>query len=305
MSLRGTFTGVGRVDLSRATVVLDRVLFDSHGSRELVRTKVVGLGGSQGGISSSPLGPVTLQPTRRGSFQIAQSASLRQPLAAANAPSAPSIKLKLTPRPRHSLAFGLRLTGVVVPVPPSACAAATIGLTSSPETFPLTLTLSLREPGRKARALSVSPQFRCQRDRTGAIRALTVVRPRHPKLGRGLSVRISHPRRLTVGRRATLTATVRNRTRNTAYDVSIRAFLPRGLRVLGHSPGATVRNGLIVRRLTKLRSGKAQTIRLALVPRTSGRQCATVTANAILRTQASRRACTAVIAARRPSGGLG
>ena len=305
VSLRGTFTGVGRVDLSRATVVLDRVLFDSHGSRELVRTKVVGLGGSQGGISSSPLGPVTLQPTRRGSFHIAQSASLRQPLAAANAPSAPSIKLKLTPRPRHSLAFGLRLTGVVVPVPPSACAAATIGLTSSPETFPLTLTLSLREPGRKARALSVSPQFRCQRDRTGAIRALTVVRPRHPKLGRGLSVRISHPRRLTVGRRATLTATVRNRTRNTAYDVSIRAFLPRGLRVLGHSPGATVRNGLIVRRLTKLRSGKAQTIRLALVPRTSGRQCATVTANAILRTQASRRACTAVIAARRPSGGLG
>jgi hypothetical protein len=67
--------------------------------------------------------------------------------------------------------------------------------------------------------------------------------------------------------------------------VFIRAFLPRGLRVLGHSRGVIVRNGVVVRRLTKLRRGKAQTIRLALVPRTSGRRCSTVTANAILRKQ--------------------
>jgi uncharacterized repeat protein (TIGR01451 family) len=298
VSLRGGFTGVRPVDLSRATVVLKRVLFDPHGGRELVRSRVVGLGGSQGGISSSPLGPVTLRPTGGGSFQIPESASRDQAHAAANAPTVPSIKLKLTPRPGHSLAFGLQLADVAIPVPPAACAAATIGLTSSPERFPLTLKLSLREPGRRAQALSVSPLFSCQRDRTGAIRALTVVEPRHPKLGPGLSIRISRPARLTVGQRATLTATVRNRTGITAYDVSIRAFLPRGLRVLGRSPGAIATNGMIVRRLAKLRSGKAQTIRLALVPTTSGRQCTTVAANAILRKQALRRACTDVIAPR-------
>jgi uncharacterized repeat protein (TIGR01451 family) len=305
VSLGGTFTGVGPVDLSRATVVLHSVLFDPNGRRELVRSKVVGLGGSQGGISSSPLGPVTLHPTGRGSFQMAESASARRPLATADAPTAPSIKLELAPRRGHSLAFGLQVAGVVIPVPPAACGAAAIGLTASPEPFPLTLKLSLREPGRKVRVLSVSPLFSCQRDQTGAIRALTVVQPRHQKLGRGLSVQISRPGRLTVGQRATLTVTVRNRTRTTAYDVSIRAFVPRGLRVLRHSRGAIVRNGLIVLRVTKLRSGKAQTIRLALAPTTPARQCATVIAAAILRKEATRGACIDVIAAPRPATGLG
>jgi hypothetical protein len=305
VSLRGTFTGVGPVHLSRATVVLDRVLFDPQGRRELVRSNVVGLGGSQGGISSSPLGSVTLQPTGRGSFQIAQSASRRQPLATANAPTAPSIKLKLTPRPRHSLAFGLQLTDIVIPVPPAACAAATIGLTSSPERFPLTLKLSLREPGRKPQAFSVSPVFSCQRDRTGAIRALTVVRPRHPKLERGLSVRISAPGRLTNGRHGTLTATVRNRTRNTAYDVSIRAFVPRALRVVSHSRGVLVRRGFVLRRVRKLRRGKSQTIRLTLVSGLRARPCVTVTATAVVRKLAARSACIRVLQAAAPVNGLG
>ena len=305
VSLRGTFTGVGGVDLSRATVVLDRVLFDPHGRRELVRSKVVGLGGSQGGISSSPLGPVTLHPTGHGGFQMAESASVRRPATTADAPTAPSIKLELAQRRGHSLAFGLQVAGVVIPVPPAACAAAPIGLASTPEPFPLTLNLSLREPGSKVRVLSVSPLFSCRRDQTGALRALTVVQPRQTKLGRGLSVRISRPGRLTVGQRATLTVTVRNRTRTTAYDVSIRAFVPRGLRVLGHSRGAIVRIGLIILRLTKLRSGKAQTIRLALAPTTPARECATVTAAAILRKEATRGACIDVIAPPRPASGLG
>jgi hypothetical protein len=80
-------------------------------------------------------------------------------------------------------------------------------------------------------------------------------------------------------------------------------FVPVGMRVVGHSAGMTVKHGLVLRRLTKLRSGKSQTVRVALVPTTSGRQCITVTANAILRNRASLQARTDVIAAQRPSGG--
>ena len=80
---------------------------------------------------------------------------------------------------------------------------------------------------------------------------------------------------------------------------------PRGLRVLRRGHGAITKRGLTVRRLTKLRSGKAQTIRVALVPNTSGRRCTTVRADAILRKQATGSACIEVAAARRRVSGLG
>ena len=305
VSLHGNFTGVGPVDLSRATVVLRHVLFDPHAGRELVRSKVVGLGGSQGAITSSPLGPVTLRPKGHGSFQIPERAGRHQQQAAGNAPTVPRIKFTLKPRPRHSLAFSLKLAGVVIPAPPAACAAATTGLTSTRVQFPLTLKLSLRQPGRKTRALSASPLFSCQRDRTGAIRSLTVVRPRQPKFGRGLSVQTGRPRRLTVGQVRTFTATVRNRTRHTAYDVSIWAFLPHGLRVVHQDHGASGSSSVVSRRLPRLRRGKARVIRFAFVPTAPGRRYALITADAILRKQAASASVLRVTAAPRAVRGLG
>jgi hypothetical protein len=203
------------------------------------------------------------------------------------------------------LRFALRISNVALPVLPAACAAATAGLTSSPEHFPLTMKLRLRQPGRRPQALSVSPMFKCQRDRTGAVRALTVVRPRHPKLGSALSLQVRRPRHLTVGRVRTLTATVKNRTRHTAFDVSIRAFLPPGWRVLRHSRGVAVSHGLVLRRLRTLPRRRARTLRLLVVPTSAGRRCTTVTADATLRKHASRRVCTQVRAVARPVGGRG
>ena len=78
-------------------------------------------------------------------------------------------------------------------------------------------------------------------------------------------------------------------------------FVPVGMRVVGHSAGMTVKHGLVLRRLTKLRSGKSQTIRLALVPTTPGRQCTTVTANAILRNQSTHQVCIEAVAAPPPT----
>ena len=266
---------------------------------------MVGLGGSQGGISSSPLGPVTLHPTGRGSFQMAESASVRRPATTADAPTAPSIKLELAQRRGRSLAFGLQVAGVVIPVPPAACILGTVGVTSRTVPFPLTLKLTLREPKRKPQTISVSALFTCRRDASGAIRALTVVQPKRPKLGPGLSVRIRRPGHLTIGETGTLTVTVHNRGPRVAYDVFIRASLPVGLRVVSHSPRATVRRGLILWRVTKLRSRKSHTIDLRVVPTRAVDRCTTVTANAVLRKQSTRRACIRVISAGSPASGLG
>jgi uncharacterized repeat protein (TIGR01451 family) len=199
----------------------------------------------------------------------------------------------------------LKVSNVAVPIPPAACVLGTVGVTSRTVPFPLTLKLTLREPKRKPQTISVSALFTCRRDASGAIRALTVVQPKRPKLGPGLSVRIRRPRHLTIGETRTLTVTVHNRGPRLAYDVFIRASLPAGLRVVSHSARATVRRGLILWRVTKLRSRKSRIIHLRVVPTRAVRRCTTVTANAVLRRQSTRRACIRVISARTPASGLG
>ena len=294
--LRGTFRAMRPVDVSRVTVVLDRVLFDRLGVGELLH-HVAAPAATRAASSQlpQPFAPTTLRHTGGGSFS--------GPLGAPPGQLPPRIQLKLTPSRGRSLAFELTISNVAIPVPPAACVPGNLGLTSSAVPFPLTLKLTLREPKRKPQAISVSPLFTCQRDRTGAIRALTVVEPRHPKLGPGLSVQIRHPDRLTVGHPGTLTMSVHNRTHSTAYDVFVRVFLPLGLRVVSHSPGVIVRHRLILRRVAKLQRGKSQTIRLGLVPTRSVRRCTIVTADAILRKQTARSACIKVLSARAPASG--
>jgi uncharacterized repeat protein (TIGR01451 family) len=198
----------------------------------------------------------------------------------------------------------LRIGNVAIPVPPDVCSLAAPGATSSSPPFPLTLQLSLRQPGHKPRTLSASPTFRCRRDRTGAVRSLTVVPPRQPKLGASLTISTHGRRHLRIGQVSRLTATVSNRTPHTAYDVSVRSALPRGLRVLHHS-GVTVRAGLASGRLGTLPRHHSRTIRLLIDPTAAGRHCTTVTAQATLRKLASTRVCIDVRRAPRPSGGRG
>lgn len=300
VSLRGAFATARRVDVSRASVVLNRVLFDPHGAGELLRHVAAPTPGRTAAASSRlprRVAPTALRRTGAGTFS--------GPLSALPGQPSPRIRLKLTPGRGRSLAFGLRIGNVAIPVPPAACVLGTLGVASSAAPFPLTLKLTLRQPNRKPHAISVSPLFTCQRDRTGAIRALTVVKPKRPKLGPGLSVIIRRPGRLKMGEAGRLTMTVRNRAQRPAYDVFIRAFLPVGLRVVSHSPRAIVRRGMILWRMTKLRTRKSHTIHLRVVPTRSARRCTTVTATAVLRKQSARRACISVISARTPPSGLG
>jgi uncharacterized repeat protein (TIGR01451 family) len=108
-----------------------------------------------------------------------------------------------------------------------------------------------------------------------------------------------------VGEVRTLTVTVRNTTRRTAYDLYIRAFPASGLRVISHSRRAIVQRGKLLWRVTTLRSRKSRTIQLTVVPTRSVRGCTTVTANAVLRNLSSRRACIRAIRVRAPTSGLG
>ena len=291
VSLSGTFTGVQSVDLSQAGVVLNRVLYEAHGPGELLHDMPAATAARVDATTSLPpaLASTTLHPTGTGTFS--------GPLSAVPGQLPPSIELKLTPD-RSSLAFQLTISNVAMPALPAPCALATIVPQTAAAEFPLTLELTLDQPGRQPQALSVSPMFSCQRDRTGAIGAITVVQPRRPKLGRGLSVLVRHPDRLRVGERGTLTATVDDRTRSTAYDVLISAPVPRGMRVVDHSPGLIVKDGVIARRLTEVPEGKSKTIRVTLVPTISGRQCTTITATAVLRDQSTRQVCIDAAAAR-------
>jgi hypothetical protein len=171
VSLRGTFRLQRAVDVSRATVVLDRVLFDPHGVGELLRHVAAPAARAAVAPSQPPssFAPTTLRRTGRGTFT--------GPLSAVPGQVPPSISVKLTPGRGHSLAFGLKVSNVAVPIPPAACLLGTRGLTTGAAPFPLTFKLTLREPKRKPQAISVSPLFTCQRDATGAIRALAVVQP--------------------------------------------------------------------------------------------------------------------------------
>lgn len=299
VNLRGTFAGIRRVNLSKATVVLDRVLFDPHGPGELLR-EIAPPAAAREAAASSPLppslGPTTLHNSGSGTFS--------GPLSAVPGQLPPSIQLRLTPGPGQRLGFGLEIGNVAIPMAPAACAAATIG-SQSTSPFPLTLKVSLREPGSTPQTISVSSLFTCQLDRTGAIRALTVVQPRRPKLGPGMSVLVTYPGRLIVGQHGILTATVRNRTHSTAYGAVITTSLQPGLRIVSHTPRAIAANGQIAWHFATLRRGHAQTIRIKVEATHAVSRCSTIIASALLRNQVARTACIHVIAPRAPSSGLG
>lgn len=290
--LQGTFSGVRPVDLSGATVVLDRVLYDPQGPGELLHPApapaAVTAAVDQPAPQPPALDAMTLDNAGGGSFR----GSLSAPTATA-AEQPPSAQLQLTPRPHRALAFDLSLGNVAIPALPAACALATAGLTSTPPPFPLNLTLTIQQPDQTPQTLSVSPMFTCQLDRAGAVRALTVVQPPHPKLGPGVSVRLRNPSRLKAGLIGTITATLHNRTDTTAYGLVVNADLPAGLRIISHTAGGRVDDGQVSWRFSSLAHGHSRTVRLrvAAVPGEAAGQCASVTTSAILRKPTAANAC--------------
>jgi hypothetical protein len=294
--LVGSVSRVGRIDLRGARVAVDRVLTVPRRG-ELVRQTVVGLGGKQGGTTTSPLGSVTLRQSKRGIFQIPESASTLQTAKSAGRGEPPSIRLKLTPGRHRSLAFRLDVTDVVMPSLPDVCGQTRARSAFRPAPFALTLQMRILRPGKRPLVISATPTYACRYDRSGTLLGLRVQRPpRPPKLGRGLSMKVRHPGHLTAGRRGILTATVRNPTSRTAQDVYVYVVLPRGLRVLGSTPRARITRRVVAWRLATLRRHRSRTVRLRVAPAWAGTaaRCATVNARAMLRRSATATACIRV-----------
>jgi hypothetical protein len=290
--LHGVVHGVRRVDLSRARVVLDRVLYDRGRAGELVRhRRSAGRARATAVAQRRPrsLGGTRLRSRGGGIFRG------RPP--AARASLRPTVELKLAHRPRSSLAFSLRLDNVSLPVLHGACDPAVAKRIRVP--IALHSKLRILQPGRRPVAISLHPRFRCQRDATGEVHALSVVKPKRPKLGRGVALRIQRPRRLAVHQRGTLRVAVRNASRTTpAQDVVVSAYVPAGMRVLDRPRGAEVRRDRVVWRLPKLGRRHTRSFRIGVVSARTGRRCAAFTADAVLRRRTAARACVDVGPAR-------
>ena len=116
-----------------------------------------GAGGGEGGRG------IVAAPAIIGSDSSSQQwkRDLHWPAVAAPGQLPPSIRLKLTPGPGQRLGFGLEISNVAIPMAPAACPAATI-VSQSTSPFPLTLKVSLREPGGRPQTISVSSLFTCQ-----------------------------------------------------------------------------------------------------------------------------------------------
>jgi Domain of unknown function DUF11 len=318
-SMAGTARGVGlasasiqlsggiglphSINLSHATVVLNRVLYDPSGTGELVRLLPVAHAARAAAIgpSATPaLGSVTLHNAGNGSFDA--------PRFALRGMSPPSISLRLAQRADNALAFTLAVSNVALPVLPAACGVSTRRLLLTPPPVPLNLQLSVLQAGEPRLTISLTPSFACRRDQLGTVRTLTLVQPSGgPKLGPPLSITTRGSHRLSTGQHGTFTATVHNRTRTTAYNVFIRALAPAGFRVIGHTPGARVSHSVLVWQLTTLAPQHSRAIRLTVVPTqtVSARRCTTIAAQATLRRPASGTTCTAVTAPQPPTSGRG
>jgi uncharacterized repeat protein (TIGR01451 family) len=282
--LYGLVRGERRLDLSRARVVVDRVLYDRSGAGELVRRRPAG--GARASAVTRPrprsLGGTRLRNRGGGVF--------RRHLRGARGQPGPTVELKLDQRPRHHLAFDLRLKNVSLPVLHAACDRV---LARRPGiTFTLHTRVRILHPGHAPFVLSIHPHFRCERDATGAVRALSVVADKRPKLGRGLSVRIRPARPSATGDPGTLTVAVRNPSRKIpAQDVIVSAYLPPGMRVIGRPRAAQVHKRRVTWRVSKLRRRHAQSFRVSVVSARAGRRCTSVSVEAILLKRATARAC--------------
>ncbi|MEZ0294516.1 MAG: FG-GAP repeat domain-containing protein [Solirubrobacteraceae bacterium] len=279
--LAGKFRSGRRPGLRHATVAIDRVLSVPDGDHELVARRAPTRLGS--GRRTRRLGSIKLRQTSRGRFRSREQGR-----------KAPRITAKLTLRERRSLAFSLTVANVAIPRLSDVCGHGLAALRVTPEPFVLSFRMRILRPHRAPLAISTMEHFACRYARSGAVRGLRIVQPSRPaKPGRSLTLKVRHPRRLTVGRRATLTATVRNETSRRAQDVYTYVVLPHGLRVVGSNPDARVKSRQVAWRFSGLRRHRTRTVRLHVVPTRSGpaARCSVIHVRAMLRRSARTRTC--------------
>ena len=289
--LAGTMPWTPRLGLRHATVAVDRVLTVPDTGDELVARRA-STRLRAGGPRTRRLGSIRLRQTSRGRFRSQESGR-----------KAPRISLKLTPRGRRSLAFDLTVANVAIPRLSDVCGHGLAPLRITPRPFALAYRMRVLPAPRGPLGISTTADFACRYARSGAVRGLRVVRPSRPaKLGRSLSLRLGNPRRLTAGRRGTLTATVRNPTSRKAQDVYVYTVLPRGLRVAASTPRARITGRRVAWRVAGLRRHRSRTFRLRVLPGRAGTsaRCISVHVRAMLRRPARTTACIQVSPARPP-----
>ena len=262
------------VRLRHARVLFDRLLFERRGAGELVRHR-----------SGRRLPPLVL---RRRSGTGGVFASRRR--------GAPRVGLRLRRRGQRVLSVRLVARNVGLPDPPTACGGTRPGVDLA--TRPITLHTRLRidDGRRRPLVISLRPQWTCRRDRLGNVRRLVLQPPKYrAPTGRRPTIAVRGPRRVSSGRRATYRIVVRNRSRTTAYDVLVRASLPRAL-APRRVRGARVRAGQVLWRWRALKPGRSRTVRLRVRAGRSatGRVCPEVVASAIDARSAKKRICTRI-----------
>jgi uncharacterized repeat protein (TIGR01451 family) len=243
--------------LRRAVVSIERLLHEPSG--ELLRRR-----------SRRPLRLVG-GPLRGDGSRLFASRSRRGPL----------VRLRLRRVGSGFLSIDMRVRRSRVSLP-TACRGTRPGVDLAAGRIRLTTRLRVRA-GRRLRVVSLSPDWRCRRNRVGAVERLVAGRSRrHTPRRSALAVAVSGRRRLRAGRTATFRIEVRNPGPTTAYDVILRAILPRDLTVRGRRSART--GGREVRwRLRALGPGRSHSTRLRVRVRgpAAGRRRVVVTAQAL------------------------
>lgn len=268
------------VRLGRARVVSERLLFERGvGGGELVRHR------------SGRALPRLVLPTvssRKGGERVFASQRRLKPLV--------RVRLRRSGPRRRLLSFTLAARNVTLPALPSACSGTRRGVDLPTGPIPLHTRLRVDDGRRKPIVISLQPQWRCIRNRLGAVRRLAVRPPAfHVPRGRSPAIRIRGPRRIIAGKGAAYRIRVQNRRRTTAYDVLIRAALPRGL-----SPrrvrGARVSGRQVTWRLRALGPGRSRTVllRQRVAHSATGPACQTILVTAIDTRAAHERLCIRV-----------
>ncbi len=194
------------VPLRRATVSVERLLHEPAG--ELVRRRPSRPLRLAGGAVRSDGSRVFSSRRRRG----------------------PLVRLRLRRVRSGFVSIAMRVRRARVSLP-GACRGTRPGLDLATGGVPLSTRLRVRAGGR-ARVLWLRPDWRCRRNRVGAVRRLVVRRHRvRSPRRKALAVAVGGRRRLRAGRTATFRIKVRNPGPTTASDVIVRAILPRELTV--------------------------------------------------------------------------
>jgi hypothetical protein len=259
---------LGRMRLARATIRLDRVLFEA-GHGELTHP-------------TRAQRPLKLKLRRAGRRWFSGQTKGRRPV-------------RIVARRHSDRRVTLTLTSTRVYHTPQACHAvpASVALQSPPLWLHTGMVIS---HGRTRRRVTLSHHVRCRRDARGNVNRLEYVRYRHYRRRRGLAVTLRGPRIVRPGATVRYVARVHNRR---------RARRGANGRMVSSLWDVTLTDGRRTKRIRELRRGRTRTFAFTIrVPRNARtvrapgtprrRFCAVAVAGATAARPASDRACASV-----------